>query len=309
MPTPFQPILPNPEADVGRTSTLYTLQKVGENKLYAKEDGALDNYLIVSDIDGTLAVDHKHVTPRVRRVLNELMTAGNDFYVASGRMYNLAEQMAAEVGPQAKVIASNGAVYEVAGRRVHHLLGEAALTAAERATAAEALNAVFFSDSHVYYTRTPPAALEAALAMFVTDDAPIEVEKLFDEAGLLKKADAITNGLVLSMNDAGALQRTHDALTASALLHVSASDPTNIELIPHNVDKAHAVAELQAATGIPASRTIAFGDGLNDMGMLAQAGISVAMGNAVPEVKRAARYETLANTEDGVAVFLENWFA
>jgi hydroxymethylpyrimidine pyrophosphatase-like HAD family hydrolase len=41
--------------------------------------------------------------------------------------------------------------------------------------------------------------------------------------------------------------------------------------------------------------------------MLETAGISVAMKNALPEVKAVARFETLTNEEDGVAVFLENY--
>jgi hydroxymethylpyrimidine pyrophosphatase-like HAD family hydrolase len=42
--------------------------------------------------------------------------------------------------------------------------------------------------------------------------------------------------------------------------------------------------------------------------MLQAAGISVAMGNAVPEVKRVARYVTDTNVDDGVANFLTDFF-
>ena len=91
-------------------------------------------------------------------------------------------------------------------------------------------------------------------------------------------------------------------------MHVSASEHTNLELIPKHIDKANAVRELQAKTGIDAAHTIAFGDGLNDLGMLQAAGISVAVGNAVPEVKRVARYVTDTNVDDGVANFLTDFF-
>ena len=55
------------------------------------------------------------------------------------------------------------------------------------------------------------------------------------------------------------------------------------------------------------SQVAAFGDGTNDITMLQTAGVSVAMKNALPEVKAVARFETLTNEEDGVAVFLENY--
>lgn len=46
---------------------------------------------------------------------------------------------------------------------------------------------------------------------------------------------------------------------------------------------------------------MAIGDNLNDKSMIERAGVSVAMGNAVDEIKALAKHITLKNTEDGVA--------
>jgi len=43
------------------------------------------------------------------------------------------------------------------------------------------------------------------------------------------------------------------------------------------------------------------GDNLNDISMLEWADYSVAMGNAVPEAKEAAKFSTSTNAENGVA--------
>ena len=48
-------------------------------------------------------------------------------------------------------------------------------------------------------------------------------------------------------------------------------------------------------------RIAAIGDEINDAAMIRSAGLGVAMGNAVPAVRDAARRHTLANTHDGVA--------
>ena len=53
---------------------------------------------------------------------------------------------------------------------------------------------------------------------------------------------------------------------------------------------------------------MAFGDAQNDVEMIRDAGVGVAMGNACPEVMRVADYVTVSNTEDGVASFLTEWF-
>ncbi|MBQ2527954.1 MAG: HAD hydrolase family protein, partial [Spirochaetales bacterium] len=52
---------------------------------------------------------------------------------------------------------------------------------------------------------------------------------------------------------------------------------------------------------------MALGDDYNDIPMLQKAGYSVAMENAVPEVKAAARYITDTNNNDGVAKAIKRY--
>ena len=53
-----------------------------------------------------------------------------------------------------------------------------------------------------------------------------------------------------------------------------------------------------------ADNIIAFGDDLADIGMLRLAGVGVAMGNALTEVKQAADIVIGSNDEDGIADYL-----
>ena len=57
--------------------------------------------------------------------------------------------------------------------------------------------------------------------------------------------------------------------------------------------------------GISPDEAIAFGDGGNDVKLMDAAGTAVAMGNAVPALKEHATAVTGRNSEDGVAVYLE----
>ena len=52
---------------------------------------------------------------------------------------------------------------------------------------------------------------------------------------------------------------------------------------------------------------MACGDGWNDLPMIHYAGMGVAMGNAVPEVKQAAQYVTADNEHDGVGLAVEKF--
>jgi len=95
---------------------------------------------------------------------------------------------------------------------------------------------------------------------------------------------------------AGTAETTHSS--SSALVEISAA----------GVTKAAGLAWLCERDGIAAADVLAFGDMPNDVSMLAWAGHSVAMANAHPALRAVADEVTLANDEDGVAVYLARTF-
>jgi hydroxymethylpyrimidine pyrophosphatase-like HAD family hydrolase len=78
-------------------------------------------------------------------------------------------------------------------------------------------------------------------------------------------------------------------------------------VLNREASKRNALARLCADFQIPSERVLAVGDSRNDVPMLAWAGIGVAMGNALPEVRSAVRYVTADNAHDGVAAAIERF--
>ena len=71
--------------------------------------------------------------------------------------------------------------------------------------------------------------------------------------------------------------------------------------------KAGGMAKVAELLGISMSDVMAVGDGGNDLSMLQAAGVSVAMGNAVPEVQAAATFVSTDAAQDGIAVALRHF--
>ena len=67
-----------------------------------------------------------------------------------------------------------------------------------------------------------------------------------------------------------------------------------------------AISNLANKMNIKTENIIAFGDDTNDIEMINNAGIGVAMGNAEEQLKSIADFITDTNQNDGVAKFLEN---
>ena len=59
--------------------------------------------------------------------------------------------------------------------------------------------------------------------------------------------------------------------------------------------------------GIPREEIMAFGDGMNDLEMVREAGLGIAVENAVQPVKDVADYITVSNENDGVAKAIEKF--
>jgi hydroxymethylpyrimidine pyrophosphatase-like HAD family hydrolase len=78
-------------------------------------------------------------------------------------------------------------------------------------------------------------------------------------------------------------------------------------VLNREASKKTALARLCADFQIVPERVLAIGDSRNDVPMLRWAGVGVAMGNALPEVKESVRYVTASNTDDGVARAIERF--
>lgn len=112
---------------------------------------------------------------------------------------------------------------------------------------------------------------------------------------------------VLSVNEAEEVQRllpiANERFHGRATFTVS--KPFFLEAEPIGASKGEALRRLAGRIGIVPERTLAFGDSLNDISMLNFTPHSVAVGNAREEVRAAAAYVCLPNTQDGLARFVE----
>ena len=106
------------------------------------------------------------------------------------------------------------------------------------------------------------------------------------------------------------LRQYEQALTVAASLPPTAkallSEKYDLaQIMPTGSSKATALHYLMDSWGITLRHVAAFGDDVNDVEMVQEAGLGVAMDNAVAEVKAVADRITASNDQDGVALVVE----
>lgn len=79
-----------------------------------------------------------------------------------------------------------------------------------------------------------------------------------------------------------------------------------IQIMPIFSSKLTGIEFLCEKYGINLSNVLAFGDDFNDLEVLKEVGIGVAMQNADFEIKKNANYVTLSNDDNGIHHFIEN---
>lgn len=250
--------------------------------------------LVVTDIDGTLLPEGTdQLNPELYDAIRSLKDRGILFAAASGRQYGSMLYLFRPVAEDVLFIAENGSNVMLRGVNLSSNYVDASL-----------------AEEVVRYIRTLPdceTALSTPETMYVETENP-EIIKLLrdgyhnnvDVTDDLVKLCGRTNKLCVYRGAGIAPVEKQIIDRFGDKLNTMVSGRTWIDFMSMDADKGKALAEIQKLLGISPEETMAFGDNCNDIGMLSRASESYAVANAHPQLKAAARYETLSNTEDGV---------
>ena len=261
-----------------------------------------DIKLIASDIDGTLLPFGGEISRATKDAIEECRRRGILFVLASGRCYPSAAQVAREMGIVAPLICANGGcIHDENGEIIH----EDVFTPEESDICFNMIKdcgwmVTSYVRGKILRLNTKTMLTGSALDRpWMIDDPEFEV--IDDDPARMdaEGRDRVYKYEVYS-KDPALLERLRLQLTEAGL-EVSSSVPTDIEIMAHGAGKGAAVAWLAAQVGATREQTMAFGDNTNDMQMLSAVGWPVAMGNAVAELKAAARIVAPHCAEDGVA--------
>lgn len=243
--------------------------------------------MLAFDLDGTLLDEQSRLTGRTRDALLRCREAGVVLTVATGRGSTAASLVPLDLFDG--YATTNGARAWANGRLVYEQTIPASLAAPLlRQISAMGFRVAAEIDDVHWANYDVRARWPSVPAQCQTDFAelPGEAEKLY-----------------ALVEDTGQAERIRALLPGALHMHVARDGLAMI--MRREATKARAVEAMARAFGIPMADVAAFGDDVNDLDMLVACGVSVAMGNAVPEVRGAASHICESNHRDGVARWLE----
>lgn len=253
--------------------------------------------LFVSDLDGTMLPSGDIVSSENIAAVQCAVRAGVTVTIATGRMFEAALPVAEALGVDVPIIAYNGALIKSPSGRIYEEHAIDPMLARDIITFAQARGWYIQS----YSGGVLRYAVTCEESRFYEDSQKI-TGKAVGRDGMLAYVTGNCKLLLVTEGRAVSEARAQMLLDAfGAHIGVTRSADRLVEIVVKGVSKASALTALAAKLGITADETMAIGDAYNDLPLLKAAGKSVAMGNAFPEVKEEADYETLSCTENGLA--------
>jgi Cof subfamily protein (haloacid dehalogenase superfamily) len=258
--------------------------------------------LVLADVDGTLVTEEKILTLRAQAAVKALQSAGIAFAITSGRPPRGMAMLIDPLALRTPIAGFNGGIFVKPDMTVmeEHVL---AADAAERAIEVLLRNNmdVWVYSGNDWLVRDPNAP-HVAREEWTVKFAPTIVANF---EGVLARAVKIVG----ISDDHGLVARcerdVQDALGATA--SAARSQPYYLDVTHPDANKGAVVTALSKFLTLPTGEIATIGDMPNDVLMFRKSGLSIAMGNASPDVQAQADQVTDSYNNEGFAKAIERF--
>ena len=278
--------------------------------------------LIAVDLDGTLLDSSGKVSPRNIKAIGDLRDAGFKVVPATGRSWRESRRVFEVIQAKGMAVTSGGSVLSDAatGKTIERLVMDPelvlrlTLALLERGLLAHLLRD-HDSSCHDYClvgTGQVNPATEWWLKTHEVDvrrvDTIDDLKKLgFDH---VLRVGAVERGDVLAPVCAAMREQFHGQATMQSWSAVTSnaaigSETHLLEMYCVNTDKWTMIQKLRDRHGLSNDQVFAIGDGLNDLIMVREAGVGIAMQNAHADLRPLAKHIAPHHHDDGFAHVVE----
>lgn len=260
------------------------------------------NVIIMTDIDGTLVTDEKKILPKDMEAINRFRAGGGIFTLATGRGYSMAKPVAERVGLDIPAVIFNGsAVYDF---KEDKFLWHSALPESSSDTAKEFMEAF------------PDIAIEILCRDRVYVPAINQIERdhlaLENVRPIICGVDEINEESWLKMliayppeNIQKIIDFVYERPEYTNSAHWVRSENHYFEMLPIGVNKGSGFQKLLEIMGKKDAFTVGIGDYNNDIELIEQASLGVAVASAQQSAKDAADLVVCDNNRGAISEVID----
>ncbi len=285
--------------------------------------------LVAIDLDGTMLNKYGIITENTKNVIKKVQEKGVEVIIASGRPINSVKNFSKEINSQKYFISGNGAItYDIKNDKIlyENILNKNKVLQVIKICEENSIYYNVYTENGIiaknlnyntlyYYKENINKSEENKTHINIVENIYDYIENRNEKIlkimicdgsktifnSIMKKIREITDIEILDVSHMSRKiikQGTEEIALEYFYTEISAKD----------VDKWNALEKLIELMNITKEEVVTIGDNANDIKMLKNAGLGVAMGESAPYVKECADEVTTSNDNDGVAVILEKIF-
>lgn len=257
-------------------------------------------YVIFIDIDGTLLDDKNSISNRTKNIIRNVVEIGHKIVLCTGRTRIYAEKISKEIGASSYIISSNGAeIYDYENNKVIYLsaipnnvisdIVEKVNNMHTKLTIAVDNIEYIIGNKYNYFQKKIPLNYVDFFNNHFVKQAMIiaEEEKLINFRKIITLYDNVE---ITNKNS------------------ICESQGTWFSVVKKGTSKGESIKYFCDHFNISSDNVISIGNDYNDISMFKESKISIAVSNAIDELKEKANIITNSNNEDGVANALEKLY-
>lgn len=257
--------------------------------------------LVMSDLDETLLKSHKAVSEFDQEMLNRLIDEGVEVIPTTGRHHGGIPQYFFEHDGIRFLVSSNGA--QIYDKKTHKVLFNSNI---DQDLAFDLVSEVEHGVSHVSLVVADGMVVDQRFHDNLNDSQRQFFMRLDEKPQIVQSmTEFIKNTTTpiikinLAFDDLEYRNEVYDKFKKLDTINAEASSLRNVELTNASTSKGAALNFMMEHLNLDRDEILAIGDNDNDITMLSNAGLGIAMGNASDHVKSHSDTVTLDVEDDG----------
>ena len=267
--------------------------------------------LVASDIDGTIVGENNSITPRNLKAIQDMRQSNIDFTICTGKPYSMVKNFCEDLQASYGIFGNGNQIINLrTGKEIFRkTLSQEEVNVCISLAKRDNLHIHLYTENEVI----TPELLYMDLRNFILKDSiyhsNLDFKVVTDIEDYIRNYHPTIFKLVISSpSNLVYLKNDLDQKTNLTIYRVKKSNQYKdrvinkeyeyLDITPSKTNKSEALAILTKYLELSSSEVMAIGDNLNDIDMIQNSGIGVAVANAYDDVKKVATYTTTNTVEN-----------
>ncbi len=285
--------------------------------------------LVAIDLDGTMLNQYGIITEKTKKAISKAQEKGVEVMIASGRAITSVKRFSKEINSNKYFISGNGAItYDIKNNKIlyENILSK---TKALKIIKICEENSIYYNvytengiiaknlsyNTLYYYKDNLTKPDENRTHINIVDNVYDYFEQREEKILKIMICDehkTVFNSIVRKLKELSEIEVLEVSHMSRKIIKQGTDEIAleyfYTEVSAKDVDKWNALEEIIGLMNISKEEVVTIGDNANDLKMITNAGLGVAMGESAPYVKQSADIIAPTNDEDGVAIILNKIF-